>query len=71
MAPPVGSHEKFNLQWLEHIGSGFIQENPEFVNDWLYYWLEDGRFAEAAFDGFLEAPNMGTYNIEKEIFKKR
>ena len=67
MAPPVGSHEKFNLQWLEHIGSGFIQENPEFVNDWLYYWLEDGRLAEAAFQGFLDAHYKGTERIERIV----
>ena len=70
IAPPVGSHEYFNKEWLEHIGSGFVQKNPEHVNDWLFYWLENGRLAEAAWEGFIEAPNLGVYNIEKAVFKK-
>ena len=70
IAPPVGSHEHFNKEWLEHIGSGFVQKNPEHVNDWLFYWLENGRLAEAAWEGFIEAPNLGVYNIEKVVFKK-
>lgn len=70
IAPPVGMHENFNKQWLEHIGSGFVQENPEYVNDWLFYWLENGRLAEAAWEGFIEAPSLGVYNIEKVVFGK-
>ena len=70
IAPPVGSHEKYNKEWLEHIGSGFVQKNPEHVNDWLFYWLENGRLAEAAWEGFIEAPNLGVYNIEKIVFGK-
>ncbi len=69
IAPPIGAHEHFNKQWLEHIGSGFVQENPDYVNDWLFYWLEKGRLAEAAWQGFTEAPVLGTYNIEKIVFK--
>jgi hypothetical protein len=64
IAPPVGTHENFNREWLEHIGSGFIQEDPDFANDWLFYILESGKYAEAAWHGFMEAPSMGTYNIE-------
>ncbi len=67
IAPPVGAHEVFNKEWLEQIGSGIVQKNPEYVNDWLFYWIEQGMLAEAAWEGFLEAPNMGTYNIEKLI----
>lgn len=69
MSEPLGAHENFNKEWLEHMGSGILQEKPEFVNDWLYYWLDSGRFAQAAFDGFSQAPNKGTYNIEKIIQK--
>jgi len=68
IAPPVGAHEKYNKEWLEHIGSGFVQDKPEYVNDWLFYWLETGRIAEAAWEGFMEAPNLGVYNIEKILF---
>jgi len=71
IAPPIGAHEISNKEWLEHIGSGFIQKNPEYVNDWLFYWLEDGRLADAAMHGFVDAPLMGTYNIEEYIFKEK
>ncbi len=71
IAPPIGAHEISNKEWLEHIGSGFIQKEPEYVNEWLFYWLEDGRFANAAIQGFIDAPVMGTYNIEEYIFKEK
>lgn len=70
IAPPVGAHEKFNQQWLSHIGSGFVQEDPKYVDQWLFYVLETGKYAEAAWDGFMEAPSLGTYNIEKAIFDR-
>ena len=70
IAPPVGMHENFNREWLQHIGSGFVQEKPEYINDWLFYWLENGRLAEAAWEGFTEAQSLGVYNIEKEVFKR-
>jgi len=70
IAPPVGAHENFNKEWLEHIGSGFVQKKPEYVNDWLFYWLENGRLAEAAWEGFIEAPSLGVYEIEKAVFRK-
>lgn len=71
IAPPIGAHEISNKEWLEHIGSGFIQKEPEYVNEWLFYWLEDGRLADAAIQGFIDAPVMGTYNIEEYIFKEK
>lgn len=68
IAPPVGAHEKFNQQWLNHIGSGFLQEDPRYADQWLFYVLETGKYAEAAWDGFMEAPSLGTYKIEEAIF---
>ena len=67
IAPPIGAHEQYNREWLEHIGSGFVQEDPKFTKDWLYYWLQDGRLADAAIQGFIDAPRHGTYNIEKYL----
>ncbi len=69
IAPPIGSHENFNREWLQHIGSGFVQEDPDFANDWLFYWLENGRLAEAAFEGWIKAPTLGTYKIEEYLKK--
>ncbi|MBN2459578.1 hypothetical protein JXB28_04810 [Candidatus Woesearchaeota archaeon] len=70
IAPPIGAHEYYNKKWLMDIGSGFPQENPDYTDEWLYDWLESGRLAEAAFEGFLEAPKLGIYEIEKIIFSK-
>jgi len=70
IAPPVGAHEKFNQQWLNHIGSGFVQEDPRYADQWIFYVLETGKYAEAAWDGFMEAPSLGTYKIEEAVFSE-
>jgi hypothetical protein len=44
-----------------------MQENPDYVNQWFFDWLESGYFAEAAMEGFIEGKKLGTYNIEKII----
>jgi hypothetical protein len=67
MAPYIGAHEKYNRDWLSYLGSGYAQEDPDHADEWLTYWLEDGQLARAALQGYLYAPNMGTYNIEKII----
>lgn len=65
MSEPVGSQEDFNREWLINIGAGIDSYNPEYVNEWLPDLLESGRLARAAMDGFLNAENMGAYNIDK------
>ncbi len=67
-APPIGSQEIFNQRWLRIIGAGVKEDEPRYVNEWLPDWLKSGWLAEAAMQGFLEAPKFGTYNIEKIIF---
>jgi hypothetical protein len=67
MAPHIGAHEKHNRNWLSHIGSGYAQDDPDHADEWLTYGLEDGQLAVAALQGYLYAPCMGTYNIEKVI----
>lgn len=67
MAPPLGSQENFNEEWLTHIGSGIKQKNPKYADQWLFDWLGNGWLAEAAFQGFLDAEKLGTYNIENLI----
>jgi len=65
MAEPVGSQEDFNREWLMSVGAGIDSPNPEYVSEWLPDLLESGRLARAAMDGFLNAENMGAYNIDK------
>lgn len=67
IAPPIGAHEEANLKWLLEVHAGILQEDPEYAKDWILDWLSSGRFAEAAWDGFLKAPKMGTYIIEDII----
>ena len=70
IAPPIGSQEDFNKEWLIYLGSGIKQEKTEYVDEWLFDWIKSGRLAEAAAQGFLEAPQMGSYNIEKILAKE-
>lgn len=70
IAPPIGSQEHFNKKWLFEIGAGLEQEDPKYVSEWIDEWLSDGRLARKAFEGYLNAPRMGTYEIEKILFKK-
>lgn len=64
---PLGSQEKFNRRWLKNIGSGLDAENLKYANEWLDDWLNSGWLAEAAMQGFFEAPKYGTFNIEHVI----
>ena len=67
MTPTIGSQEKFNRQWLREIQAGISQENPDYADQWLFDWLNKGRLAEAAWDGFLKARKFGTFNIKDII----
>jgi len=69
IAPPIGSQEEFNKRWLLKSGFGLLQENPNYVHQWLFDWLEKGYLAEAAMQGFIEGEKLGTYKIEKIISK--
>lgn len=70
MAPPIGSQEDFNRKWLRTIAAGIDQEDVKYTDQWLYDWLDSGWFAEAAMEGFMEAPKYGTFNIQKIISHK-
>ncbi|MEK7211687.1 MAG: hypothetical protein AAB731_03570 [Patescibacteria group bacterium] len=70
MAPPIGSQEKFNRIWLKTVGAGISQEDPRYTNEWLFDWINSGWLAEAAMNGFLEAPKYGLFNIYKVMSKR-
>lgn len=67
IAPTIGSQEDFNKKWLLHVGAGIQQENPKYIDQWLYDLLHGGDIAEASMQGFMEIEKMGAYNIEKII----
>jgi len=66
----VGSQEDFNRDWLVSVGAGINSIDVEYVSEWLNDLMESGRLIRAAVDGFLNAEQMGAYNIEKIILKK-
>jgi hypothetical protein len=70
MAPPIGSQEKMNMHWVQQMGAGMPQEDVRYTTEWITDWLDDGILAEAAIEGFVEAPIHGTFNIEKAVFGK-
>ncbi|MCX6155553.1 MAG: hypothetical protein NT007_15480 [Candidatus Kapabacteria bacterium] len=64
--PPVGTHEECNGQWLKKIHAGIEQPGSlEFTNEWLFELIENGNFADIAFNGYLKARKFGTYKIEE------
>ena len=67
MAPTIGAQENFNRRWLEEIQAGIPQADPRYANEWVFELLEQGRFAEAAWSGFLKARKYGTYKIHELI----
>jgi hypothetical protein len=68
MADPIGAHEELNKRWLREIHAGVSPPGPvEACGEWLFDLRENGRLAEAAWDGFLKARKLGTYKIERLI----
>ena len=71
MAEPIGSQEKYNRGWLIAIGGGIDSLSPEYVDEWLFDWLDSGWLAEAAMKGFLDAPKMGAYHVENIVLHNK
>ena len=69
IAPTIGSQEEFNKNWLISVGAGVFQMDPRYTNDWLKDWLASGWLADAAMNGFLNAPHNGTYHVEDIVLR--
>lgn len=69
MAPTVGSQEEFNRSWLHQIGAGFEQEDPRYTHEWLFDWLHSGWLAQAAMEGFMNAPQHAVRHIENIVLR--
>ncbi|MDO8633014.1 MAG: hypothetical protein Q7K38_00480 [Candidatus Wildermuthbacteria bacterium] len=67
VAPPIGSQEVRNREWLLKIGAGIDQLDPKFTHQWLPDLLENGNFAQAAMQGFIEMEREGAENIRKLV----
>ncbi|MFA7244636.1 MAG: hypothetical protein WC070_00470 [Candidatus Magasanikbacteria bacterium] len=69
VAPTIGSQEDFNKKWLMSVGAGVMQENSQYTSEWLEDWLASGWLAEAAMNGFLNAPRNGAYHVEDIVLR--
>jgi hypothetical protein len=67
ISPSIGPHEVYNHRWLMEIGGGIPQLPPEYCREWISDYLIDGRFAQAAWDGFLYGRTLGTYKIREVL----
>ena len=68
MAPAIGSHEELNATWLHNIRAGIEPPGPvESCNEWLFDLRDSGRFAEAAWNGFLKARKRGAFRIKRLV----
>ncbi|MBP6859268.1 MAG: hypothetical protein KBC69_01420 [Candidatus Magasanikbacteria bacterium] len=68
MAPSVGAQENYNRTWLKTINAGISQNNPKYVSEWLFDWVDSGWLAEAAMAGFLDGRQFGVSNIIDVVF---
>ena len=69
IAPTIGSQEEFNKKWLISVGAGVLQEDQRYTNEWLEDWLASGWLAQAAMNGFLNAPRHGAHHVEEIVLK--
>jgi len=67
-APSLGAQEVYNRTWLKTIGAGISQNNPKYVHEWLFDWVDSGWLAEAAMAGFLDGRQFGVSNIKDVVF---
>jgi hypothetical protein len=66
---PVGYHERINRRWLREIHAAIrASGRPEDCSEWLYDLIDSGILAQTAWNGFLNAEKMGTYNILETVF---
>ena len=67
MTKPLGPQELANHNWLKNSGAGMEHPDPSFFNIWLTYQLNNGRLAEAAWNGFIKSIKFGTFNIMDQM----
>ncbi|MCH7828865.1 hypothetical protein IH982_03350 [Patescibacteria group bacterium] len=67
LAPPIGSQEVQNQKWLARLGVAIPQLKVEHADEWIPDFLNQGLFAEAAMQGFVEMERNGAKNIASVI----
>ena len=67
VAPPMGSHERFNREWLLEHGAAHDQGEPEKAGERIRNLAADGSLAASAWAGFRRLPNDGLYRIVERV----
>lgn len=67
LAPSIGSQEVQNQKWLARLGAAISQLRVEHADEWIPDFLNQGLFAEAAMQGFVEMERNGAKNIANII----
>jgi hypothetical protein len=68
---PVGHHERVNRRWLNEIHAAIrTPGKAKECSEWLHDLLDTGILPQTAWNGYLNAERMGTYNIIKRVFEK-
>ena len=67
LSPSIGSQEVQNEKWLLRLGSAVRQLNCKYAAEWIVDFLDQGLFAEAAMQGFVEMERNGVKNIAEVI----
>jgi len=70
IAPPIGSQEIKNREWLQFNCVAIDQLHPLYAHEWLPDFISSGRLAEAAMEGFIKLEKQGTENIIKHITQR-
>ncbi len=69
IAPPIGAQEIQNRKWLLFTGAGLDELSPQFADQWIPDYIRNGRFAEAAMQGFIKMERGGTETIARAVSK--
>lgn len=69
LSKPVGTHERYNRQWLRQQGVAFKGESARHAGNWLDEWLADGTLAGGAWCGYLRLPKDGTERIVQAVLR--
>ena len=63
IAPPIGSQEVFNKDWILKVGGGIAQPDLKHIKSWLFHHIQHGTFAKLAINGFENSPKNGLFNM--------
>ncbi|MDE2040955.1 MAG: hypothetical protein KGI59_01010 [Patescibacteria group bacterium] len=69
MSPALGPQEECNRSWLHMMGAGFEEYDPRYTQEWLFDWIDSGWLAEAAMNGYINAPKQAASHIEDIVLR--